>query len=68
MTKLVSFIVNKQFFQRVPFSVHNHLKDVFTVQTRNQLIVSRGKNDCNFLIYVGTNRVLAFSTCFGKID
>jgi len=44
MTKLVSFLVNKQFFQRVPFSVHNHLKEVFTVQTRNQLIVLRGKN------------------------
>jgi len=42
MTKLVSFLVNKQFLQRLPFSLHNHLKEVFTVQSRNQLIFSKG--------------------------
>ena len=68
MTMLVSFLVNKQFFQSVVFALHNHLRQVIAVQSRNQLIISRGKNDCKFLICARTKIVLAFSTCFWKFD
>jgi len=56
--------VSEQFFQSVAFSLHNHLKEVFTVQSRKQLIISRGQNDSNFLICVRTKRVSSYSTCF----
>jgi len=51
MTMLVSLLVDKQFFQRVPFSLHNHEKQVTTIYSRNQLIISWGKNYCNILNY-----------------
>jgi len=65
---LASFLVNKQFLQSVAFALHNHLRHVITVQSRKQLIISRGKNDCNFLIWARMKNVLAFSTCFRKFD